>query len=89
MIRYSDRILFGTDISKWKGSKVTDDRAAAYSRCFRILETADTVEGSFFGNKPIRGLNLPEDVLEKIYYKNAINFYPELKTGMIKLGYKL
>lgn len=89
MIKYSDRIMFGTDISKWKGSKATEDKAAAYTRCFRILETDETVEGSFFGNKPIRGLNLPEDVLEKIYYKNAVNFYPELKKGMIELGYKL
>lgn len=89
MIEYADRILFGTDAGKWHTTEETTRWAEAYNRCFRILETDQTVEGSFFGNKPIKGLNLPREVLEKIYYKNALNLYPKLKTGMKDLGYNI
>ena len=48
----------------------------------QILETDQLVEGSFFGNEPIRGLNLPREVLEKIYYKNGgISFLNTFKNG--------
>jgi predicted TIM-barrel fold metal-dependent hydrolase len=30
----------------------------------------------------VKGLNLPKEVLEKIYYKNALNLYPGLKEIM-------
>ncbi len=54
----------------------------AYNRCFRILETADIVNGGFFGDTPTKGLALPEEVLEKIYYKNAIRLYPGLEEAL-------
>jgi predicted TIM-barrel fold metal-dependent hydrolase len=76
-IEYSDRILFGTDIGKVKESEISS-LADRYARSFRILETSDTVGGGFFGDSPTKGLNLPEDVLEKIYYKNAMKVYPGL-----------
>ena len=81
MIEYADRILFGTDIGRLEADEQTLKRARAYSRCFRILETDELVEGSFFGNEPIKGLNLPRGVLEKIYYKNALRLYPHLSES--------
>ncbi|NQU52648.1 MAG: amidohydrolase family protein [Bacteroidetes bacterium] len=87
MIEYSDRILFGTDAGTWNTKEETQKRAAAYNRCFRILETDETIEGSFFGDKPIKGLNLPREVLEKIYYKNAVRIYPKVGERMSELGY--
>lgn len=78
MIEYADRILFGTDIGRWQADEETQNRALAYMHCFRILESDELVEGSFFGSEPIKGLNLPREVLEKIYYKNALNLYPGL-----------
>jgi predicted TIM-barrel fold metal-dependent hydrolase len=81
MIEYSDRILFGTDIGRFHTSKETKERAEAYMRCFRILETDELVEGSFFGREPIQGLNLPQEVLEKIYYKNALRLYPRVSEN--------
>jgi len=78
MIEYADRILFGTDIGRWQANEETLNRAEAYMRCFRILETSEIVDGSFFGDDPIKGLNLPREVLEKIYYKNALRIYPHM-----------
>jgi len=78
MIKYADRIVFGTDIGRWKTSDQTENMVRAYNRCFRILETDEMVNGGFFGDTPTRGLNLPREVLEKIYYKNALRLYPKL-----------
>jgi len=81
MIEYADRILFGTDIGRWEAEEETLNRAQAYSRCFRILESDEMVEGSFFSKEPIRGLNLPREVLEHIYYKNALRLYPGMSES--------
>ena len=68
MINYQDRILFGTD---------TSPDAKAYSVYYRFLETddeyIDPAEGHHLqGRWMIYGLYLPDEVLEKIYYKNAM-----------------
>ncbi len=65
-VRYQDRILFGTDAAPDEGM---------YRNWFRFLETAD--EHFDYWNYPgqgrwrISGLDLPRDVLEKVYTKNA------------------
>ncbi|MCI1779640.1 MAG: amidohydrolase [Bacteroidales bacterium] len=75
MIEYSDRIIYGTDVSD-EGDNDPEGIAARYARTFRILETADTVIGGGFFNGPdIKGLALPRAVLEKIYYKNVLRIY--------------
>jgi hypothetical protein len=72
-IEYADRILFGTDIMP---------QIAMYQVHFRFLETAD----EYFaydaeapvptqGRWNIYGLTLPEDVLQKIYSKNAVRLF--------------
>jgi hypothetical protein len=87
IIEYSDRILYGTDISSIKNKEELPEYIESYYRTFRILETEQIVEGSFFGTNPVKGLNLPRDILEKIYYKNALNIYPGLIKRMNELGY--
>jgi predicted TIM-barrel fold metal-dependent hydrolase len=67
MIKYQDRILFGTD---------TYPDANAYRIYYRFLETEDEyfdpAEGHHQqGRWMIYGLHLPDKVLEKIYNKNA------------------
>ena len=65
-LKYQDRILFGTDYTPEEGM---------YRNWFRFLETAD--EHFDYWNAPtqgrwkISGLDLPPDVLEKVYAKNA------------------
>jgi predicted TIM-barrel fold metal-dependent hydrolase len=87
IMEYSDRILYGTDIGRIKDESEIPEYVDRYSRTFRMLETDEMVEGGFFSMNPAKGLNLPKDVLEKIYYKNALGIYPGLKNKMNSLGY--
>jgi predicted TIM-barrel fold metal-dependent hydrolase len=68
MIRYQDRILFGSD---------TAPNAEAYRVHYRFLETDDEYFDpapghKFQGRWMIYGLHLPDEALEKIYYRNAM-----------------
>lgn len=89
IIEYDDRILFGTDVGKWTNSEETEYNRQRYFQAFQILETDGTVAGSFFGNQPTQGLNLPRKTLEKIYYKNAMRIYPRVKESLQALGYPI
>ncbi len=76
MIKYQDRILFGTD---------TPCDAEAYRVYYRFLETDDeyfdpTPAHKQQGRWMIYGLYLPDDVLEKIYNKNALKILGQLKS---------
>jgi predicted TIM-barrel fold metal-dependent hydrolase len=86
IIKYSDRILFGTDISDVKPDSVAD-MVERYHRCFQLSETDNLVQGGFFGRTETKGLALPREVLEKIYWRNAARIYPRVKEVMAKLGY--
>jgi predicted TIM-barrel fold metal-dependent hydrolase len=74
LIKYQDRVLFGTD---------SGPRAEVYRTYYRFLETDDEYfdpnrEGGIQGRWMIYGVNLPDEVLEKIYNRNAMkifNFY--------------
>jgi predicted TIM-barrel fold metal-dependent hydrolase len=92
-IKYSDRILFGTDISDQPKAGRYQEVAEAYDRCFKILETDGVFTSEFFNpevkGRTIKGISLPMDVLEKIYYRNAMKLYPGLKNTLKKLGYNV
>ncbi|MGC2301660.1 MAG: amidohydrolase family protein [Acidobacteriaceae bacterium] len=67
-LRFADRILFGTDL-------LPEERM--YRLYFRFLETADEYfeypsHASRQGRWNIYGLNLPDDVLRKVYRENAL-----------------
>ncbi|MFC1563043.1 amidohydrolase family protein [candidate division KSB1 bacterium] len=87
IIKYSDRILFGTDITSQTKDGNYKQVAEQYNRCFQILETDKIIPGGFFGDTETHGLALPIDVLEKIYYKNAVKLYPRIKDVLKNLGY--
>jgi len=68
MIAYQDRILFGTD---------TEPNAEAYQIYYRFLETDDEYFDPAGGHHRqarwmIYGIHLPDEVLEKLYNKNAL-----------------
>jgi predicted TIM-barrel fold metal-dependent hydrolase len=75
-VKYADRILFGTD--------ETPD-VAGYRIHYRFLEMADehfsytTHEPPTQGRWRIYGIHLPDEVLAKVYYKNAARLL-KLKT---------
>jgi predicted TIM-barrel fold metal-dependent hydrolase len=67
--KYQDRILFGKD------SWVPDE----YATYFRVLETADEYfpyHKKYHAFWRMYGMNLPDDILKKIYYKNALRIIP-------------
>ncbi|MEX0646492.1 MAG: amidohydrolase family protein [Balneolaceae bacterium] len=75
MIKYQDRILFGTD---------TRPNLEAFRVYFRFLETDDeyiNADPSHHrqGRWRIYGVYLPDEVLEKIYNKNALKIFAQLK----------
>lgn len=68
-INYADRILFGVDLGP---------NLDVYRLHYRFLETDDEYFNADLGDIPLQGrwfiygLHLPDDVLEKIYYRNAL-----------------
>lgn len=66
-IRYQDKLLYGTDMGYDK---------SMYEVTFRILESADEhfyETGQFGYHWPLYGINLPDEVLKKVYSENARN----------------
>lgn len=68
LMKYQDRVLFGTDIPP---------KLEVYQIYYRFLETDDeyfcpTVSPNAQGRWMIYGIHLPDEVLEKIYNKNAL-----------------
>ena len=70
--KYQDRVLFGKD------AYVVPE----YWTYFRLLETADEYfdpTRRYHGLWQLYGLELPDPVLKKLYYKNALHIFPTLK----------
>ena len=87
IIRYQDRVLMGSDGSPGRG---VDEFWIPHWRC---LETYDehffhpaqirTPGGSpGHGRWNISGLSLPDDVLRKVYYQNALGHLPSLRASI-------
>ena len=82
-IKYQDRILFGTD-GPWE-----DARLKLY---WRFLETRDEYFPYSDKQPPpqgfwrIYGIYLPDEVLEKVYFGNAIRIMPRLKPTYQRSG---
>ncbi|MCW5910517.1 MAG: amidohydrolase [Cyclobacteriaceae bacterium] len=69
--KYQDRVLFGKD------SWVPDE----YETYFRVLETEDEYfpyHKRYHAFWRMYGIGLPDDILKKIYYKNALRILPNM-----------
>jgi predicted TIM-barrel fold metal-dependent hydrolase len=81
IIRYSDRVLFGTD-GPWP-----ETRIRLY---WRFLETRDEyfpyAENEFppQGLWNIYGVHLPDEVLRKVYHENAARILPEVRAKLAR-----
>jgi len=80
-IEYQDRILYGSDCLR-VADNLIENFAIRYAKFFAFMETDLIQSCSLFDNTPTKGLDLPREVLEKIYYKNALKLYPGLKKAM-------
>jgi Amidohydrolase len=77
LMRYQDRILYGSDDSYGPGD--FDARAVAevhsgWVEDWRFLATSDRLHSSDFAT-PFRGLHLPREVIDKIYRRNAQSMF--------------
>lgn len=81
-INYQDRILYGTDLSVGEGdsnySKITSGLHSTWLNQWVYLATDSTIIVNDLGKKEVKGLKLPCEVIDKIYFKNAERFF---KTG--------
>lgn len=74
-IQHQDRILFGKD--SWKPEE--------FPTYFRVLETNDEYfpyYKKYHAFWAMYGLGLPDDVLKKVYYKNALMLIPGLDKSL-------
>ena len=80
IIKYQDRLLYGSDFIFSPEDDFDEQQASLegkWKRDWNYFSTGEemespSVDGSF------RGLELGEDVLRKIYYENAIRWFPEI-----------
>jgi predicted TIM-barrel fold metal-dependent hydrolase len=78
LIKYQDRILYGTDLDLLATANVKEtlqEWQSTYVRDWMFLATDQTIVGH--GRKS-QGLKLPETVLRKIYRTNALHWIPGL-----------
>lgn len=78
-MRYQDRVLFGKDA--WNPTE--------YHVYFRTLETADEYFDYYRRRHAfwkLYGLDLPEEVLRKLYYENAVRIIPGLERSLFEVG---
>ncbi len=76
-IKYQDRVLFGKD--SWKPEE--------FPTYFRVLESNDEYfpyYKKYHAFWAMYGLNLPDEVLRKLYYKNALNLIPGLDKKLFE-----
>ncbi|MFT5762420.1 MAG: putative TIM-barrel fold metal-dependent hydrolase [Polaribacter sp.] len=74
-IKYQDRVLFGKD--SWKPEE--------FPTYFRVLESDDEYfpyHKKYHAFWPMYGLDLPDNVLKKVYYKNALRIVPGLDKSL-------
>ena len=74
-IDYQDRVLFGKDAYK----------VSEYYTYFRVLETDDEYFDYYRKRHAfwkMYGLALPDTVLKKVYYKNALRLFPHIDSSL-------
>ena len=76
-IEYQDRILFGKD----------SYRVSEYYTYFRVLETDDEYFDYYrkrHAHWKMYGVALPDSILKKLYYKNALRLFPKIDKTPFK-----
>lgn len=79
LIKYQDRILYGTDMTLGTNdtvySRVTSGMRDTWMNHWVYLATDSLVAVKALGGKRVKGLQLPRDVIDKIYRRNAEQFF--------------
>jgi Amidohydrolase len=78
LIKYQDRVLYGTDLDLLPEVTFPDALKAwqsTYTRDWKFMATGETLNVQ---GKQVHGLNLPQPVLQKIFRNNAMRWIPGL-----------
>lgn len=76
-IRYQDRLLYGTDLTFNPGDDAAEFRASAdavWRSDWRYLATDESQRVEMI-HADVPGLALPREVIDKIYYRNAVRVF--------------
>lgn len=77
MIRYQDRLIYGTDLEtsgEVDPKKVKSSAMAAWQKDWKYLVSAEWTETGDVNGK-FQGLQLPRSVVDKIYFHNAVKWF--------------
>ncbi|WP_228693543.1 amidohydrolase family protein [Lunatimonas sp.] len=76
-IQYQDRILYGTDLAD-NGERTREQLNQAmednWKRDWEFFVTSNTMESSLI-DTPFQGLALPREVVDKVFYQNAVKWF--------------
>jgi predicted TIM-barrel fold metal-dependent hydrolase len=78
LIKYQDRVLYGTDLDLHADAEVADaltEWRSTYARDWKFLATGETFT---VNGEQVHGLSLPRPVLQKIFRDNAMHWIPGL-----------
>jgi predicted TIM-barrel fold metal-dependent hydrolase len=79
LIKYQDRIMYGSDASVSEGStdytSTTENLRQMWLDHWIYLATDSTITVSDLDNNEVKGLQLPIGVIDKIFYKNAVEIF--------------
>ena len=81
-IKYQDRLLYGTDLTLNPGEAGTDEQRAEFKRSaheawtadWRYLATPESQRVEII-KADVPGLGLPREVIDKVYYANAVRAF--------------
>jgi predicted TIM-barrel fold metal-dependent hydrolase len=79
LIRYQDRILYATDFSLREGDAAAAARSmqSTHDRDWQFFSTGDVMD---YNGHQTRGLQLPADILRKLFRENALRWLPGLRA---------
>jgi predicted TIM-barrel fold metal-dependent hydrolase len=79
LIKYQDRIMYGSDASVSERNtdytSTTENLRQMWLDHWIYLATDSTITVSDLDNNEVKGLQLPSGVIDKIFYKNAVEFF--------------
>jgi predicted TIM-barrel fold metal-dependent hydrolase len=81
LIKYQDRVLYGTDSGFLVEESPTDaakEWQRTYTRDWKFFSTDEQMK---YHRRHITGLKLPDSVLKKIYHDNAVRWIPGILAG--------
>ena len=76
LIKYQDRVLYGTDFEMMPNTDVKKGLAMLeniYAQDWKYFATDETFE---YKGRKVTGLKLPASVLRKLYHDNAVQWFP-------------